>query len=86
MTGGQYLIKTYLIKTEGLGGVLTAMSGSPFTAGTAPFLIVNHDGDHLYVADRDSGDLAEFSISGSSLYPALPLRNDPRHVSGCGSP
>jgi len=42
------------------------ISSSPFSAGTAPtFLIVNHSGDHLYVADRDSGDPADFSISGS---------------------
>ena len=50
----------------GSGGALTAVSGSPFAAGTAPtFAIVNHNGNHLYVADRDSNDITDFAISGS---------------------
>jgi 6-phosphogluconolactonase (cycloisomerase 2 family) len=28
-------------------------------------VIVNHNGNHLYVADRDSNDITDFAISGS---------------------
>ena len=28
-------------------------------------MIVNHNGDHLYVADRDSNDIIDFAISGN---------------------
>ena len=44
------------------------VSGSPFSVGNAPaFLVVTHGDDHLYVADQDSRDIADFSISGNGF-------------------
>jgi len=47
-------------------GALTALSGSPFTAGTCPsYVATDGSGSFLFVANRDSNNISVFSIDSS---------------------
>jgi 6-phosphogluconolactonase (cycloisomerase 2 family) len=54
------------------GGALSAVSGSPFAAGTQPFSVVlNKAGTDVYVANRSDGTISGFSIAAGAALTAL---------------
>jgi DNA-binding beta-propeller fold protein YncE len=48
-------------------GALTALSGSPYTAGTGPYgIVVDQSGTHVYVANNGTGDVSAYNINPSN--------------------
>ncbi|HWW23886.1 MAG TPA: beta-propeller fold lactonase family protein [Edaphobacter sp.] len=60
------------VYTIGSAGALTAVSGSPFTAGTAPYSVaIDSTGAYVYVANRSSSSISGFTIGTGSILTAL---------------
>jgi 6-phosphogluconolactonase (cycloisomerase 2 family) len=60
------------VYSVGTTGALTAVSGSPFTAGTAPYAVaIDSTGTYVYAANRTDGTISGFSIGTGSLLTAL---------------
>jgi len=56
----------------GTGGALSAVVGSPFTAGTQPYsVVVNLAGTDVYTANRGDGTISGFSVASSGTLTAL---------------
>jgi 6-phosphogluconolactonase (cycloisomerase 2 family) len=67
-------------------GVLTAVPGSPFAAGSSPTgLAIDPSGKYLYVANEGSNNASAFEICASSL-PGCPSTPDGSLVPVTGSP
>jgi len=47
-------------------GALTAVSGSPFPAGSAPWSLTDPSGKFAYVANASSGSISVYAVDGSS--------------------
>jgi len=58
--------------TIGSGGVLTAVAGSPFAAGTTPYALqMDKTGTYLYVANRGSGTISGYTVATTGGLTAL---------------
>lgn len=56
----------------GAAGLLTAVSGSPFSAGTTPFAVqIDHSGKYVYVANRGDGTITGYQIGANASLAAL---------------
>jgi 6-phosphogluconolactonase (cycloisomerase 2 family) len=56
----------------GTNGVLTAVTGSPFAAGTQPYsVVVNNSGSDVYVANRGDGTISGYSVASSGALTTL---------------
>jgi len=56
----------------GTGGALTAVSGSPFAAGTQPYsVVVNNAGTDVYVANRGDSTISGYSVGSTGTLTAL---------------
>src|SRR6202043_1922650 len=63
--GGSNNISAYAINAA--SGAVTAISGSPFPAGSVPYSItIDPSGKFAYVANQGNGDVSAFAINGSS--------------------
>jgi 6-phosphogluconolactonase len=60
------------VYTIGTAGTLTAVSGSPFSAGSAPYSVaIDNTGTYVYVANRSSSTISGFTIGTGSVLTAL---------------
>jgi 6-phosphogluconolactonase len=71
----------------GSGGTLTAVSGSPFAAGSGTYsIVVNSTGSYVYAANRTDGTISGYTIVGATATAGLtltPLSGSP-YTSGAG--
>jgi len=60
------------VYTIGSAGALTAVSGSPFAAGTTPYAVaIDSTGTYVYAANRTDGTISGFTIGTGSVLTAL---------------
>jgi 6-phosphogluconolactonase len=60
------------VYTIGVGGALTAVSGSPFAAGSQPFSVaVNNAGTNVYVANQLDSTISGYAVASNGTLTAL---------------